>query len=110
MKVVKHKTPELQPTPAAFSQKIHQKKSVEQDPDDIIDLTLDSSDTEQTPNEPFIPGFSMGSTILNPTLILVKEPHDKPRSFVHYTLDFEAGLANISAHGFIDKVSMGPRW
>ena len=65
---------------------------------------------ERTSSETSIHGFSMGSTILGPTLNLAKEPHDKPRTFVRYTLDFEAGLANISAHGFVDLISMGPRW
>jgi hypothetical protein len=66
--------------------------------------------TEQTSSETSIHGFSMGSTILGPRLNLAKEPHDKPRTFVRYTLDSEAGLANISAHGFVDLISMGPLW
>lgn len=114
-KPVKHKTPELQPTPVVFPQNIHRERSIGQDPDDIIDLTLDSSDveffnTEPTSNKPSINGLSMSSTILGPALNLAKEPHDKPRSFVRYTLDFEPGLVNVSAHGFVDRISVVPRW
>lgn len=129
---------EPQPTPAAFSHTIQRGRSVKQNPDDIIDLTLDSSDveffetpdkgspstngssdlrstpvpllSERTPGKPSIRGFSMDSTILGPTLNLTKDPHDKPRSFIRYTVDFKVGLANISAHGFVDQIHMTPQW
>ena len=113
---IEHKAPGLQPTPAAFSETIHRERPTKQDPDDIIDLTLDSSDVEFfdtkriRPNEPSIHGFSKGSTIIGPALNLPKESHDKPRSFVRYKLDFEPGLVSVSAHGFVDQISMAPRW
>jgi len=66
--------------------------------------------SERTHGETSIHGFSTGSTILGPTLNLVKEPYDKPRLFVRYVLDFEACLANVSAHGFVDRVYMVSRW
>ena len=129
---------ESQPTPPAFPHTTQRGRSVKQNPDDIIGLTLDSSNdeyfetpdkgspskngyndlqntqtplpSERTPSEPSIRGFSMGPTILGPMLNLTKEPHDKPRSFIRYTVDFEVGLANISAHGFVDQIYMAPRW
>lgn len=135
---VEHGALEPQPTSSAFPYTTQRGLSVKQNPDDIIDLTLDNSDvefsetpgkgspsrngssnlrstlaplpSERTPSEPSIHGFSMGSTILGPFLNLTKEPHDKPRSFVRYTVDFEVGLANISAHGFVDQIYMTPRW
>ena len=66
--------------------------------------------SERISSEPSIHGFSMGSTIFGPNLNLIKEPHDKPRSLIRYTVDFEVGLANISAHGFVDQIHMKSRW
>lgn len=137
-KLVKDKIPEPQPTPTASPQTAHRERPPKQGPGNTIDLTLDSSDVEffDTPVEeppsakisgprsvnpapsPFgesssdssIHGFSAGSAILDHTLNLAKEPYDKPRLFVRYTLDFESCLANISAHGFIDQICMVPRW
>ena len=134
----KCEAPEPQPTLAALPHITQRGRSVKQNLDDIIDLTLDSSDieffetpdkdspstnassglqntpapppSERTPGVPSINGFSMGSTILGPILNLAKEPHDKPRSFVRYTVDFKVGLANVSAHGFVDQIYMTPRW
>lgn len=135
---LEREAPETQPTHAAFPHTTRRKWTVKEDPDDIIDLTLDSSDTEsiatpdeepplvnvsgdlrnttasppyeRTASEPSIHGFSMGSTILGPLLNLTKAHRDKPRSFIRYTVDFEIGLANISAHGFVDQIHMKPRW
>lgn len=141
-KLVKHKIPKLQPTPFAMPPTTRRGRSLKQDPDDIIDLTLDNSDFEffNTPEEPpsakissdlqsvwrspdvpthplseetssdsSIRGFSTGSAILDPVLNLVKEPHDKPRLFVRYVLDFKSCLVNISAHGSVDQVRVAPR-
>ncbi|KAF9649641.1 WD40 repeat-like protein [Thelephora ganbajun] len=141
--LVKHETPELQPTPTVLPQATHKERSIRQHPYDSINLTLDSSDAEflDTPDEeppaksfknrpsvaansvalPLLPsertsnelsrhGFSTGSVILGSALNLVKEPYDKPRLFVRYTLDFETCLANISARGFIDQICTLPQW
>lgn len=139
---VKRKTPEFHPTPTVMPPTTRRGRSLKQDPEDVIDLTLDSSDFESfnTPPEvppspkssgdpqtvrlrPTIPahppsegtcndnsihGFSAGSPILDPALNLGKEPHDKPRLFVRYMLDFTSCLANISAHGLVDQVRMSP--
>jgi hypothetical protein len=72
--------------------------------------TLIHPPSERPPSDPFTNVFSTRSAILGPALHLTKGPHDKPRLFVRYTLGFEACLANISAHGFIDQVCMVPQW
>lgn len=55
-------------------------------------------------------GFPTGPIVIGPPLNLVKDPRDKPRLFVRYTLDFEACLANVSAHGFVDQICTVPQW
>lgn len=143
-KPVKHETTGLQPTPTALPPTTHQERSIRQDPDDTIDLTLDSSDvkffrtpdekplsskipenprgvptnpatlapplSERTSSDTSTRGLSAGSIILGPTLNLIRDPYDKPRLFIRYTLDFESCLANISARGFIDQIRMAPQW
>lgn len=143
-KLIKDKIPEPQLTATTLPQTTHRERTFKQDPDDIIDLTRDSSDIEffetpveeppsakisdgprsvranpasPTPSSPertstvsSIDGFSAGSAILDRTLNLIKRPHDKPRLFVRYTLDFRSCLANISAHGFVDQICLIPRW
>lgn len=85
--------------------------SVSDDPlNPLINLVPPAAPAERTSTGPSIRGFSIGSTILDPMLNLIKDPHDKPRSFIRYTLDFETGLANVSAHGFVDQIYMAPRW
>ena len=136
----KHGTPKPQPTSTALLRSAHQGTALKQDPADIIDLTLDESDAEglgasdqrpsstgafdnprraspnlttsthPTSNNPSARGLSTGSTILGHNLDLVKEPYDKPRVFISYTLDSEACLANVSAHGFVDQICVSPRW
>lgn len=61
--------------------------------------------SEKTFSDNSIHGFLTGSATLDHTLNLVKEPHDKPRLFICYTLDFKSCSANIS-----DQISMVPRW
>ena len=65
--------------------------------------------SEKTSSDNSVPGFLAGSAILDRALNLVKKPHDKPRLFIRYTLDFESCLANISAHGFVDQIRTVPR-
>lgn len=66
--------------------------------------------SERTFSNPSTYGFSTGPIVVGPPSNLVKNPHDKPRLFVRYTLDFEACLANISAHGFVDQICTVPQW
>lgn len=72
--------------------------------------TLVHSSSDITPSNPSPHGFSTASTIFGPTSNLIKNPRDKPRLFVRYTLGLEACLANISAHGFVEQICVAPRW
>lgn len=136
---VEHEIPKPQFTPTVFPQITSRERATKLVPDDIIDLTMDSSDVEflDTPDQgpstrvsensqsalvnpgtlperpfhnPFTHKFSTGSAIRGPTSNPVKKYRDKLRLFLRYTVDFETRLASISAHGLISQISMLPQW
>lgn len=124
----KHEIPDLEPTPAPLPQSTPRENTIRPVRNDIIDLTLDSSDVEcpdipdqsvstnsdslarppfkRTSDNPSTPNFATFSTILGLTL----NARDRPRLFVRYMVGSEACLVNISAHGFVDRICMVPQW